>query len=92
MPDKKRNKLAAQQAANKMFGRGVGKKAKGPAAKPGAAKPGLRPAGRVKKSKPVNTPGERQRAFKGRIDHMISKAEGEFKKMIKGFRAKLDRS
>ena len=45
-----------------------------------------------KSSKDVNTPGERQRAFKGRIDHMISKAEGEFKKMIKGFRAKLDRS
>ncbi len=48
-----------------------------------------RPGGRaVKKSKPVNTPGEGQRAFQGRIDHMISKAEGEFKKMIKNFRAK----
>ena len=74
----------AQERAKRIFGQ---KKAKG-----AAAKPGRRPAGRVKKSKPVNTPGERQRAFKGRIDHMISKAEGEFKKMIKGFRAKLDRS
>ena len=47
-----------------------------------------RPTPRVKKSKSVNTPGEGQRAFKGRIDHMISKAEGEFNKMIKNFRAK----
>ena len=41
-----------------------------------------------KKTTNVNTPGEAQRAFQGRIDHMISKAEGEFKKMIKNFRTK----
>ena len=45
-----------------------------------------------KSSKNVNTPGESQRAFQGKIDLMISKAEGDFNKMIKGFRAKLDRS
>jgi len=44
---------------------------------------------KVKKiSKNVNTPGEEQRAFKGSIDHMISKAEGDFNKMIKNWRAK----
>ena len=60
-----------------------------PGSTSGASKnnPG-RPTPRVKKSKSVNTPGEGQRAFKGRIDHMISKAEGEFNKMIKNFRAK----
>ena len=39
-------------------------------------------------SKNVNTPGEGQRAFKGSIDRMISKAEGDFNKMIKNWRAK----
>jgi len=41
-----------------------------------------------KSSKDVNTPGEGQRAFQGKIDLMISKAEGDFNKMIKNFRAK----
>ena len=41
-----------------------------------------------KSSKNVNTPGESQRAFQGKIDLMISKAEGDFNKMIKNFRAK----
>jgi hypothetical protein len=43
---------------------------------------------RKKSSKNVNTPGEGQRAFQGKIDLMISKAEGDFNKMIKNFRAK----
>ena len=45
-------------------------------------------SGRKKISKNVNTPGEGRRAFKGKIDLMISKAEGDFNKMIKNWRAK----
>jgi hypothetical protein len=40
-------------------------------------------AARPKKKKEVNVPGEKQRALVGRIDHMISKVEGEFQKWKK---------
>ena len=39
-----------------------------------------------KKKKDVNVPGESQRAYKGFVDHMISKMEGEFKKWKKSRR------
>jgi hypothetical protein len=47
---------------------------------PGPAAP------RPKKKKDVNVPGEKERAFKGRIDRMISKVESEFKKWKKSRR------
>ena len=43
-------------------------------------------APRPKKKKDVNVPGESQRAYKGFVDHMISKMEGEFKKWKKSRR------
>ena len=47
-----------------------------------------RPAGRVQKSKPVNTPGEGQRGFEGMVNHMVSMSQSQFNKMIKNIRAK----
>ena len=44
------------------------------------------PAARLKKKKDVNVPGESQRAYKGFVDHMISKMESEFKKWKKSRR------
>ena len=45
-------------------------------------------AGRKPGKKDVNTPGEKKRAFKGMVDHMVSMSEGQFNKMIKNLRAK----
>ena len=47
-----------------------------------------RAAAQSKKKKDVNTPGEKKRAFKGMVDHMVSMSEGQFNKMIKNLRAK----
>ena len=64
------------------------KPTKGSGRPKGMKKSALKPVGRKKISKNVNTPGEGQRAFQGKIDQMISKAEGDFNKMIKNWRAK----
>ena len=45
-------------------------------------------AGKKPGKKDVNTPGEKKRAFKGMVDHMVSMSEGQFNKMIKNLRAK----
>ena len=47
-----------------------------------------RPGARSKKKKDVNVPGEKKRGYKGYVDHMVSMAEGRFKKMMKDIKAK----
>jgi hypothetical protein len=44
--------------------------------------------GKLKKSKPVNTPGEAKRGFEGMVNRMVSMSESQFNKMIKNIRAK----
>jgi len=41
-----------------------------------------------KEKKDVNTPGEKKRAWKGYINHMVSMSKGEFDRAIKSIRAK----